>query len=379
MSSPVSFKTAINKWSRKISSRRLRGQRLGGPIYTGTRKNPKHSRRRTEYYDVVAPAALDLSKLKSHTKTVDFVQNLREAVRRAAQREGTVKLCFRDTKLITASGGIYLLATTDVLVKQYPTAKFSISWPPAIPHSEFHAAKSVVHSVLRQIGFYSLINVKAHKGEVLPHVDCWHVETATKVESEKLGEAITRLIPYGIRTSALYRSGIEAMSNASEHAYSTNVPSKRIFLEKRWWLFTAVLNHELIVYICDLGHGIPETLPYTQDKSVLDKVYLRLKELVPNYVKNRIGVFEGDALQIQASTLIKKTRTELNYRGKGGQDIKSFIDTNPNARLHIYSNKGFLRYKNKQSSGGSSELGIGYNNKHSINGTIVGWSVPIGI
>ncbi|MDP5205841.1 hypothetical protein [Alishewanella sp. SMS8] len=367
-------KIALDRATRRISTARRRYEKNGGPIYQGSRKNPKHSRRRPpQEILVVAPSKIDLSKPRSHKSMVEFILNIERACLTAFSTKATVKICFRDTRMITASGGIYILATTDVLVKKFPNVKFSVTKPPSIPHVEYHASISVVHNVLCQIGFYKLLNVKSVKSRNLAHVECWHVETSTVVDSEVLGKAIEKLTEHGIVGADLFRAGIEAMANATEHAYSDLIPNN--FSDKRWWLFTAVLNNELIVYICDLGHGIPKTLPYTQNENILKLAFQKFAQAFS--INRPNSMLTGDVLQIALSTFIRESRTELAYRGKGGEDIKSFIDKSPNAKLHIYSNTGFWKYVKAKDNKSKSNLGLGYNNSLSINGTIVGWSVPL--
>lgn len=320
---------------------------------------------------------IGLTNPKSHLALVSFLDQFEKATRAVSSGSATILVCFRNTKHIEASGGIYLLARTELIVRMHPKVQFKISKPPKIPHGSLKAAKSIVHDVLCQIGYYKALRLASTRGPSLPHVECWQVLTATKVESKVLGEAIDKLTPLGVNGTLLYRAGIEALSNAAEHAYSDLDGVSRTFREKRWWLFTAVLNNELIVYVCDLGHGIPVTLPFTQEPNVLKEAMKRVISRLPPQAKKVLSIREGDALQIATSTLIKETRTSLTYRGKGGNDIKSFIDSNPSAEVRIYSNRGYWRYKNMPSQSRKSEIGMGYNNKRSINGTIVGWAVPV--
>lgn len=373
MSSKILSNAISNKKNRRVSSGKKKAERLGGPIYQGTRKNPKHSRRREYDIRVVAPSKIDLGKPKSHKSLVQFMVALKIACQTAANSGRTINICFRDTRLITASGGIYLLATTDTLVKKFSHVKFSVTKPPKIPQVEYHAAVSVVHSVLCQIGFYKLLNLNPVKGKDLPHVNCWHVETSSIVDSVALGTAIERLTEHGVHGADMFRAGIEAMANATEHAYTDRILNN--FTDKRWWLFTAVLNNELIVYICDLGHGIPVTLPHTQNENILQLAFHKF--MTTFQLTRPTSQLTGDVLNIAISTFIKETRTDLGHRGKGGEDIKSFIDKNPEAKLQIYSNAGFWKYARAKRNISRPNIGLGYNNALSIGGTIVGWSIPL--
>lgn len=70
---------------------------------------------------------------------------------------------------------------------------------------------------------------------------------------------------------------------------------------------------------------------------------------------------------------VKRTRTKLGYRGKGGTDLQSIIENFENAQLRIISNKGNYRYTHRK----KARPELMWDAKHSINGTIVEWSVPL--
>ncbi|SPX40887.1 Uncharacterised protein [Haemophilus influenzae] len=77
----------------------------------------------------------------------------------------------------------------------------------------------------------------------------------------------------------IYPSYIEAIANAVEHAYAQNIYSEREFPIKRWWMLLAILEGKLSLFVCDLGHGIPNTLEKTQKANVLSAIWNRLKQL----------------------------------------------------------------------------------------------------
>ena len=62
----------------------------------------------------------------------------------------------------------------------------------------------------------------------------------------------------------------------------------------------------------------------------------------------------------------------MAYRGKGGQDIKTFIDKTPYSRMSIYSNRGLYRYNNNVKRVKEMLL----ENKLSIDGTLLHWAIP---
>lgn len=364
-----------NRSHRKISSRKLKKQRRGGKLYIGSRKKPKYSKNNKREILVLAPAGLDLYTEKRHRKMMLFLSNMRESVKYASATDSIVKVCFRNSSVITAAAGILLLAKTESLKAEFPKVKFRVTHPPKSPNGETHRADYVVHAVLNRIGFYEAIGVKAFKTKKLPHVNNWQVSSATKVEGDIVGQAIEKLNALGIAENILYRSGIEAVSNAAEHGYSDKIPIDRHFPLRKWWLFTGVIDHNLIVVVCDLGYGIPVTLPHTQSSELLDRVKKKLKSYYSNLSKSSKFLVD-DVAQIHAATLVKETGTELGYRGKGGQDIKSLIDTYVGSSLGIFSNHGRYMYRNIVGKR-KKATSLGYNNRESIGGTIIEWSVPI--
>lgn len=359
------------KANRKISEKRKRAEKRGGKVFTGTRKYPHRKAKLKLELKLIAPKYLDLYKPQRHTKTMEFLKKFESESLRAIQSNSNLRLCFRDTALIGASAGILLLSTTEVIMKRHPNLRVRISKPPTTKNTVDNSQVNVVHAVLERIGFYKALKLGPFKTKSFPHVDNWYIGSSTQVEGENLYDAIEVTKELGVKTSELYRSGIEAISNAVEHAYSESVPTERIFPLKKWWIFVGIIDARLVILVCDKGHGIPVTLPYTQNsklmtaiKSYMLKLYQTQSKRIPN---------SGDVAQIHAATLVQETRTKLGHRGKGGEDIKSFVKANDGTKLTIFSNKGVYRFIKKK----TRYIDLGYNSHHSIDGTIIEWSLPI--
>lgn len=361
----------IKKANRRISEKLKRAEKRGGKVFTGTRKYPHKKAKLKSELKVIAPKYLDLYKPQRHSKTMEFLIQFERESLQASQSNSTLRLCFRETTLIGASAGILLLSTTEVIMKRFPSLRVKISRPPTIKNTVDNSQINVVHAVLERIGFYKALKLGPFKTKSFPHVDNWYIGSSTQVEGENLYDAIELTKELGVKTSELYRSGIEAISNAVEHAYSVNVPTKRTFPLKKWWIFVGIIGSRLIILVCDKGHGIPATLPHTQSdtlmaaiKSYMIKLYQSQSKKIPN---------NGDVAQIHAATLVQETMTKLGHRGKGGEDIKSFVKANDGTKLTIFSNKGVYKFiKNKK-----RYIDLGYNSHHSIDGTIIEWSLPI--
>lgn len=361
------------KANRKISEKLIRSEKQGGKLFTGTRKHPHKKSKLKSEIKVIAPKFIDLYKTKNHFKTMDFMHKLEAASFQATRSNSTLRICFRETMIISAAAGILLLSTIEIIAKKYPNIKVSISRPPNSKQNGEKGTVNVVHAVLERIGFYRALRLGPFKTKPFPHVDNWYIGSSTQVDGQNLADAIKITKDLGVKTSELYRSGIEAISNAVEHAYSDKVPTEKVFPLKKWWIFVGIIDARLVILVCDRGHGIPETLPYTQSANLLAEI----KSYLTTFYKSKMSKIasDGDVAQIHAATLVQETRTKLGHRGKGGKDIKSFVKANKDARLIIFSNKGQYRFVKKN----SRHVDLGYNDHHSIGGTIIEWSLPINV
>ena len=313
---------------------------------------------------IIAPICLDISKPRFHDALVAFVDNIKQQARKGNSHHiSQVHLCFRETKLITSSGGIWLLANLERLRIDYPYVKYSITSPPSTRISNDDNNKyPVVDAVMNWIGIYDALGFERRDMRELPLVNCWEVTRGSQVASQQLGELLEKVTEQtGQDFKALYRPLVEAMSNSVEHAYRPDLYTAEQPATK-WWCFAAIMNNRLITLVCDLGLGIPKTLPKTQSKKFFSTI--------AEYIGHALN---SDSDYIKASLELKKSATKLDYRGKGGPDLQSLIAKIPNAKLVIHSNKGSYTYTNR----GKAKPETCYDNKTSISGTIVECSLEL--
>lgn len=332
-----------------------------------TRKAIKESRRRKRApkVTVYAPPILCIYNDKNHTKTTDFLQDLRNACKIEKQ---IVTICFRNTQGITAAAGILMLSEVDRLVSRYGSSRFKVS-APVKKIDKFGNSKNTVDMVLHQIGFYRLLGqTPLQPANLPPSVECWNVESGVVAESETAGQmlkAISSRLPKAT-TSSLYRGAVEALSNCVEHAYPSIRQDGLNIACKKWWMFTAIISGRLVVIVCDLGVGIPNTIHHTQSASLIQQIFSMF-----GFTAN------SEAGWIKTATLVKETRTQETNRGKGGGDLRNLIKVDTSARLSIFSNKGRYLHATVASKNGKGTLSPEYlmDHKNSIFGTIVEWSV----
>lgn len=355
---PISVQ--LDKFGRKITSAKLK---KGHRFHKLVRKRPHKSRKKSYEIRVIAPAHIDFYSPKKFVQANKFVQDLQKAIKNAHESGGKiVKICFRNTVYISAAAAINLFAETDRSITKNKNVKFSITYPPKT--SILNPNKStipIVDLVLNRLGFYNLLGLKKRTLKEQKNVKCWEHASGLAVDGQIAANLLESVDNLHLDKSQLYRSCVEALANAVEHAYNIDIISDADMSDKRWWMFMAILDGRLVLIICDLGHGIPTTLPKTQSIELINKI---------------VGLFGGNINQdcslIQAATLVKKTRTDKEYRGKGGKDLTSLVDNIPGSKLSIFSRYGVYRYKGKGIISGKA-----YNNPTMINGTIVEWSIPL--
>lgn len=313
---------------------------------------------------IIAPSVLDLSKIKNHDPMIQFIDQIKkEAKKGRASDVAQVHLCFRETKMITSSGGLYLLANLERLNSEAPYVKYSVTKPPNTRMNKGDNNRyPVVDSVMNWLGIYAALGKEKREMRQLPMVDCWEATRGSQVASTKVGELLEKVtVSTGQNHQALYRPLVEAMSNSVEHAYRSDLYQGEQ-PDIKWWCIATIMNNKLIALVCDLGLGISKTLPKTQSKKFFSNVI--------EYIGHALS---KDSDFIRASLQLKKSATKLDYRGKGGPDLQSVIEKIPNAKLAIYSNKGSYSYTNR----GKVTPETWFDHKLSINGTIVECSLDL--
>jgi hypothetical protein len=119
------------------------------------------------------------------------------------------------------------------------------------------------------------------------------------------------------------------------------------------------IDAQLTIMFCDLGVGIPVTLP---------KRYPM--EIILNYLSILPGIRPNDGQMIRAGMEIGRSQTLKINRGKGLNDLRRIIDDAGEGELHIFSGRGCYRY----SPGKVDEV---ENLKRTVGGTLIKWTIPL--
>lgn len=364
-------KTATAKYvklniDRKRHWRRIRSKVLDRNLSRKERKKKRQQQRVGHWQaEVKAPPKISLYTQADHERTVIFLQALRFQV----ARNSRVRICFRDTRQITAAGGLLFIAELDRLVKAYPAVRFSCIRPPLQHDHQYGNESRLTESVLNQIGFFKLVNIRERSLPAYPSVSCWNHSQGVVAEGAIAGKLLNHVDGQlsARAKKRLYRGAIEAISNCVDHAYPYARQDGLGIVDRRWWMFVGIKMGMLTICVCDLGVGIPATIPQKHPIERIKSVLERLN-------------FKGssDSEWIQVSTLISKSRTEKSYRGKGGKDIRELLQHYNGAHLSIFSNKGLFRDYNKTTrTRGLVPMAILDEQRRSIQGTVIEWTVPL--
>lgn len=301
---------------------------------------------------ISAPQYIDFYNHHNYLKTVAFFRKLKKEV-----EKNKISINFDETTIITASAMICFLSEIDILLKMSPFKSKAITFK--------HPKHEKIESILKQVGFYELVDKKHRVTKEFDDVSYWNYASGAKSEPQRTQAAMAEIESKIGRTAKrkLYKGFSEAMANSVEHAYD-DVDKSNGALQTKWWAFAGVHKDSLIVVICDKGIGIPNSLPIKWGRELINKTLDLLS--IKTY---------NDSTLIKAATQMGKTRTNQNNRGKGLSDVLSIIKQFKVGNLSIFSNKGYYRYygENGTTIDKLTEHGL------SMCGTIVEWSIPLDI
>lgn len=322
---------------------------------------------------IQAPAKLDLYSKDNCEIFSEFLLRLRQA----SKYNTRIIISFRHTHRITAAAALRLVAEVDHLLKIHPDLSFGCAVPAKRSGRKYRESYRVIESILQQIGFFKKIGQVERAPAKRPDVVMWNNLSGSLADGS-LAAGLLNSLPDSITKQSkaqLYKGAIEAMANSVDHAYPENSEGEEE-AENRWWMLVGVREDSITLIICDLGVGIPVTLPAKHPPSLLESIFSKFR------------IFgHSDAEMIQASTFIKRTRTKLTHRGKGGADIRSITEHFPGALLSIRSNRGCYVVAGKDYEG---HLPKGYRKlaeadwpewsesyRGSICGTLIEWTVSL--
>ncbi len=304
----------------------------------------------TSYKCLTAPEEFSVLST-ARAKLIEFISRIRSS---AICGERKILIDFSRTKKFIADGTLLFYAEIDKLLDHFPTLNLRCIKP--------HNRKA--SQVLQQIGFYSRIGAAQLSHCHYADVVNWRIARGQGALGEKYDDILGNYdgqITEAL-SSELYTGLTEAMTNAHHHAYlfqrGDGIRTSANY--KPWWMFSQERDGLLTVVFCDLGVGIPGSLPRSSDEGWAKWWATMLKFGLSG---------RGDGYLIRGAVRHSRTRTELHHRGKGLRQIIETVSAEPSGEACIISNKGWYRISKGKDSYGDR--------RQSISGTIVMWQLPL--
>jgi hypothetical protein len=288
---------------------------------------------------LTAPEVFDIHHEKYRSDLLNFIKLMRFRFKDTHFRK--IIIDFRFTKKFIATGTLLFYAELRRLIEVADLRQITLRC-----RAPFNDLPS---QVLQQIGVYKLFGY--HYRGKLKHKDVvhWKVAGGNKIDAtpyahtiEKYEGSLAEPLINGV-----FKGLAEAMANVMEHAYPKDTESKV------WWVFSQVKDGKLSVVMCDLGVGIPQTLPLS-----LPSLFER--------VKAAFGLFPPDSSCIKEAVESIESSTGKLERGRG---LKNIVAAGDHGKVFIYSNRGCY-----VSICGKIQI---CDYKDSISGTLVCWILPL--
>jgi hypothetical protein len=331
-------KRYLDKRAWRIAHPRLKSKR---PLH----HTAKQKTQRGEYRVLHAPKLFTLYDKKYRKILLELIERMRTCL----TRKNPIKIDFSGTERMHSCGTLLFFSELD-RCREIAGSTLSVQ---CIPPKNQKVAQ-----VLKQVGIFDLLNFTQAIEPTFDDVVHWRVAKGHEVDGEQfdniLGEYEGRVADALL--SGLYVGISEAMTNCHQHAY---IKTRKDGLgykgtQKNWWMFSQQKDSGLSVVFCDLGVGIPETLP-EQRPEIWEKIV-------------SLGKTRHDGHIIKEAVCSPLSRTRQPHRGKG---LRQLLDAaqKSNGQLRIYSNRGC--YTSEKGNEHASRF------RNSIMGTLIQWFVPM--
>ncbi len=310
-----------------------------------------------ECFHLVAPPVFSAFNIHQRRCLIRFCAALR---RRIVLIRKPVRIDFRKTERMFSCGTALFIAELDRCLR-LTGGKISVRY--------ISPRDKIVGQVIQQVGISTLLGRKRKQSDDFDKsVRHWRYATGVHADAKDLDRMLESY--EGIVTPALsksiFRGVTEAMTNCAQHAYlETRRDGLNVRDERRWWMLSQEVDGELSVAFCDLGMGIPRSLP-------------RKHQEQPSWRKALQDLLAGLARHPQESALIKaaieigRSRTNADNRGLGLRQIVETAQQLRGSNVLILSNAGgYLLQPDRR----TEELLIKY--EDSVLGTIIQWNMPI--
>lgn len=346
----------IRRRRKKIARRlkRIRLRRFSSPGSLGSHWQPTALRKGEKARTIIAPSFFNLLSAKNHRELCTFLRTVKDLTIKQRRK---VCIDFRRVKQFYPDGMLLFYAEVQrILVKRPGSLGCVLPGDPVAVQVLSHLG------LLAQFGCSRSVRSSRHD------VVHWQVYSGTDADATQgLGAAIESL-PLGAKKNngTLFRSVSEALTNVPQHAYSE--PRHDGMTEpgdQGWWMFVRREPGTVTIMFCDLGLGVPYTVPRDHEHE--------------GWLKRRLGAItksfgvaqheEGETIRVTVEE--KRSRFKMDHRGNGFGNMLETVARCGNGKIEIFSNRGAFSYRCK----GTNERSKSYNYADSIYGTVIGWHI----
>lgn len=294
-----------------------------------------------------SPRIVSIVEPQQRSELMQFISSIRMHFKNQPSR--TLVLDFSETAQFFAAGTILMFAEISRLLS-YRTGSVKLR----CREPQNHKASQV----LQQIGIYKLCSNSSNVKPVADDVVHWQVVQGKLVDNSLCAPSIEGFQgQIGAEVIDELLGGLsEAMTNAIHHAYDgIRLDGLDFNSSTDWWMFSQAKDGFLSVLFCDLGIGIPASLPVKRKK-----LWDRLISL---------NSAPTDSECIQEAIIEGRTRTGMDGRGYGLGDIVSVVENIEGGVVDVFSNHG--RYLSINGTTKTDDF------VESIYGTLICWRVPL--
>lgn len=303
-----------------------------------------------------APKVLTLLDGSQNGSVIKFIRQIYSIV---LENKSQVLLDFTETDKVTSDAMVLIWA------ELHRVLHFAdIYRPIAILQPE----SLKIQHVFKQIGLYELLKIEHETIPIEEDVIHWRAAKGLKADGS-LVPGILGGVEGGLAEPlkrGLFAGITEAMTNVRHHAYEEARGDKfKHCTDTVWWMFSQYRDGNLSVVICDLGIGIPRSLPRKFENDKKSLALLAFHSTQRKYDEKAI---------LQAMAL-GSSRTGHESRGYGFyRNIEPVIAKAGSGSLTVMSNSGVYCMQLDAKAGVTKRS---YTLPQSILGTIICWQIPV--
>jgi len=308
-------------------------------------------------FHLIAPRVFSASHSRDRQDLLQFLKLLR---RRLVTHRKPLRIDFRKTEQMVSCGTLLFIAELDRCLRATRN-KVHISY--------ISPKDKIVSQVIQQVGISALLGRKQRlSGDFDKTVRHWHFASGVHADAKEFDKVLDSYegIMAPALSNSIFKGVTEAMTNCAQHAYlESRGDGLSIHDERRWWMLSQEMDGILSVAFCDLGMGIPRSLP-------------RQDGALPGWRGKLSGFLTSLSNKPKESSLIKaaieigQSRTKEEHRGLGLKQIVETVQKHPLSHVLILSNSGgYLLQPDRR----REELLLKYDD--SILGTLIQWNMPI--